>query len=77
MDTRPPHILATANTTAFLLVCAVFFLHCLGVGFYPDGVAFWFQNSQWLMWTAAALAVVSAQATPSLSLRTQRLGGDR
>jgi hypothetical protein len=72
MDTRPLRILLTANTAVFLVVCAVYFLHHLGVGLYPDDMESWLENNQWLMWTAAALAVPSALAIPLLSVKTQR-----
>ncbi len=72
MDTRPLRILLTANMVVFLLVCAVFFLHYLGVGPYPDDMESWLESNEWLMWTAAALAVPSALAIPLLSVRTRR-----
>ncbi|WP_455357123.1 hypothetical protein [Streptomyces sp. SYSU K217416] len=37
----------------------------------------WSQNNQLLTWTAAALTMVTALATPVLGLLTQRPGGDR
>ncbi len=76
MTTRPPCVLLSAREPS-LLVCAAFFVHCLGVGFYPDGMELWSQNNQLLTWTAAALTMVTALATPVLGLLTQRPGGDR
>jgi hypothetical protein len=72
MDTRPLRILLTVNMVVFLLVCAVFFVHHLGLGLYPDDTESWLENNQWLMWTAAALTVSSALAIPLLSVRTPR-----
>ncbi|MGI5429176.1 hypothetical protein [Streptomyces sp. CA-179760] len=72
MDTRPLRILLTANAAVFLLVCAVFLGHHLGVGLYPDDMESWLENHQWLMWAAAVLAVASASAIPLLSVRTRR-----
>ncbi|MCT2592893.1 hypothetical protein LHJ74_23760 [Streptomyces sp. N2-109] len=77
MDTRPLRTLMMANMAVCLLACAAFFLHYLGVGLYPDGMELWFQHNQWLVWTAAALTVVSALVIPVLSLFTQQSGDDR
>jgi hypothetical protein len=72
MDTRPLRILLTANAAVFLMVCAVFFVHHLGVGLYPDDMESWLEDNQWLMWIAAALTVPSAAAIPLLSVRNRQ-----
>ena len=64
-------ILLTANLAVFLLVCVAFLLHYLGFGLFPDDVAAWFENNEWLMWTAMAIAVSSALALPLISPRTR------
>ncbi|MGW3366932.1 hypothetical protein ACWDOR_28755 [Streptosporangium canum] len=77
MDTEPPRVLPTVDMTVFLVVCAAFFLHYLGVGLLPGGVESWLETNQWPMWTAALLTVAGAVAVPSLSLTAQRPGQDR
>ncbi|MEV4182767.1 hypothetical protein AB0J28_15150 [Streptosporangium canum] len=77
MDTEPPRVLSTVDMTVFLVVCAAFFLHYLGVGLLPDGAEPWSETNQWLMWTAAVPTVAGAVAVPSLSLTAQRPGQDR
>jgi hypothetical protein len=77
MDIRPPRVMLTANVAVFLLVCTAFLRHYLGVGLYSRDMESWMENNQWLMWTAATLAVVSALAVPPLGLTVQQSGGNR
>ncbi|ASR34509.1 hypothetical protein BAY61_05340 [Prauserella marina] len=66
MDVRPLRILLVANMITFLVVCVAFLVHVLGAGVYPDGVESWMDDNQWLMWTAAGVAVASALAVALL-----------
>lgn len=77
MDTRPLRILLTANTAVFLVICAVFLVHYVGAGVFPDGMDSWLEDHRWLMWTAAALAVASALTLPLLRVTSRQRGGDR
>ncbi|MEV0616557.1 hypothetical protein AB0I81_24795 [Nonomuraea sp. NPDC050404] len=77
MDTRTPRILLMANTAVFLLVCAAFSLHNLGLAPFSEDVRSWLDDNQWLMWTAMAIAVASALALPLLSPRLRQPGDDR
>ncbi|MEU3271405.1 hypothetical protein ABZ639_11195 [Saccharomonospora sp. NPDC006951] len=77
MDIRPLRILLVANMITFLVVCAAFLLHVLGAGVYPDGVESWMAGNQWLMWTAAGVAVASALAVVFLDPLIASKGQDR
>ncbi|WP_165777660.1 hypothetical protein [Amycolatopsis antarctica] len=60
MDPRAVRIVLVATMVAFLLVCVVCLVHFLDLGILPGEVGSWIEDNQWLAWTAAAIAGMSA-----------------
>ncbi|MGW7291975.1 hypothetical protein ACWGIB_06240 [Streptomyces xiamenensis] len=77
MGDRSLRMLLTAGMAVLVAVCAVYFLHALDLGLYPDGMESWLEHNRWPMWMAAALTVPTALAFPLLGQITSRPGEDR